>query len=97
VEQFVRQSVSFSLEELQWMKNQSRTVKKLWFECIHSEPSGEKFETLDTSLNYQSFRKAKAVLDGKWFEFSPVKEYQVKGRPKTVGWQVRRIMSSLED
>jgi hypothetical protein len=94
VEEFVRESRTYPLEDLEWLMTQSQTARRLWFDCIMADDSGQKFSPLHTTMNYQSFRKAKLVLDGKLFEFAPIIERQGKGRPKTIGWKVRKIVSS---
>lgn len=92
MEGFTRESVVYTVEELEWLMTQNQTVRRLWFDCIVADDSGEKFSQIHTTMNYQSFRKAKLALDGKLFEFAPIIERQGKGRPKTVGWKVRKIV-----
>jgi len=92
VEEFVRESIVFSVEELDWVMVQPRCVKVLWFNCMVATDSGEKVGNLKTQLGYQSFNKAKNILNSKLFEFIAIKEHQEKGRPKTVGWKVRKIV-----
>ncbi|MBE8971375.1 hypothetical protein IQ277_35860, partial [Nostocales cyanobacterium LEGE 12452] len=88
----IRPHCKVSIEDINWVRQQSPSVQQLWFDSVAAEQFGGSAHKLDTNLTYKSFQKAGAALTAQGlFQFEELFGRLPSGRPGLIGYRVRNL------
>ena len=88
----IRPHCKISIEDINWIRQQSPCVQQLWLDSVAAEQFGGAAHKLDTNLTYKSFQKAGAALNAQGlFQFEEVFGRLPSGRPGLIGYRVRNL------
>ncbi|MEH1789646.1 MAG: hypothetical protein V7L23_29850 [Nostoc sp.] len=88
----IRPHCKISIEDINWVRQQSPCVQQLWLDSVAAEQFGGAAHQLDTNLTYKSFQKAGAALTAEGlFQFEEVFGRLPSRRPGLIGYRVRNL------
>ncbi|WP_196525869.1 hypothetical protein [Nostoc commune] len=88
----IRPHCKVSIEDINWVRQQSPSVQQLWLDSVAAEQFGGSAHKLDTSLTYKSLQKAGAALTVQGlFQFEEVFGRLPSGRPGLISYRVRNL------
>ncbi|MEH2039193.1 hypothetical protein [Nostoc sp.] len=89
VEKSIRPHCKVSIEDINWVRQQSPSVQQLWLDSVAAEQFGGSAHKLDTNLTYKSLQKAGAALTAQGlFQFEEVFGRLPSGRPGLISYRV---------
>jgi hypothetical protein len=88
----IRPHCKVSIEDINWVRQQSPSVQQLWLDSVAAEQFGGSAHKLDTNLTYKSLQKAGAALTAQGlFQFEEVFGRLPSGRPGLISYRVRNL------